>query len=613
MKIVHVLNNKAIEKDVADSELSFFLSSGNGGFAHFSTAHDPTSKYQGLFTKIGSGIFKTIEHLNPLAEEKEEKVAAIENTGYAALFHRSSFYESFFMPMRKNSLVYQLSMELPVELFFDVRKANDLRQWGRHYNVVEAAGNTVVIQFTKKTDNREDSSSGNIEYEIFVAVKHDGFISNINSGWVKRDYSLDKKRNSTSERYVYKAATIAARTFVISAAASAAAAAKEAESVFKSIDRLKKESKKHYDSLCSNQSNNETAMAANAARIALDKLTTKEGLYAGLPWFFQEWSRDELVSCAALPVAARKRIVLSYLDKILDDGRLPTTISRNYGNSHAPHSSADGVGWLFKRDSDLIDEKRLAAAEIKKLRAGLKKSIDGTLQRHSKNGFITSEKNETWMDTSFDDNGRKGACIEVQAMQLNMYGLMYKLSKEKTYLLLEKSLRQNVRKFFWNGTLLADRLNDSTARPNIFIAAYVYPQLLSRKEWETCISNSLQLLWLEWGGISTIDRIHKNFRNEYTGETNESYHRGDSWFWINNIAAIVMANVNRKKFENYIEKVVAAGTNDILWKGAIGCSSELSSAKEQRAEGCLNQAWSAATFVELLKTLKRQTIYRQGH
>ncbi|MBI2580468.1 hypothetical protein HYV85_01535 [Candidatus Woesearchaeota archaeon] len=602
MKVVHVLNNRAIEKDVSGAEEpSFFLSNSNGGFAHFSTAGSPTSKYQGLFTRAGNSLFKTIECLRPVAEE--EKVAVAENAGYSALFHHSTFYESFFMPMRRNSLVYQLSMELPVELFFDVRMANDFRQWGRHYSVFEAPGNATVIQFTKKTDSREDNSNGNAEYEMFVAVRHDGFVTNSSGEWARRSYSLDAKRNSTGERYVYKAATINAKTFVISVAADAAAAIKEANSVFNSIDKLKKASKAHYDKLCSASSNSETAMAANAARIALDKLSTEEGLYAGLPWFFQEWTRDTLISSQAFPAAAKKKVVLNYLDKILADGRLPSVVNGNYMGS--PKISADAVGWLFKRASELVEEKRFSAAEVKKVKAALKKSIDGLLKSHHRNGFVTNEKNETWMDTDFNDDGRKGICIEIQAMQLQMYSLMHKLSRNKTYLLLENSLRQNVRKFFWNGIVLADRLNDFTIRPNIFIAAYVYPQLLSKKEWETCITNALSKLWLDWGGISTIDKSHPDFRGSYTGETNESYHRGDSWFWLNNIAAIVMANTNKMKFKRYIGKIVAASTNDILWKGGIGCGSELSSAKEQRAEGSLNQAWSNATFVELVDALRR--------
>ncbi|MBI2144341.1 hypothetical protein HYU17_04300 [Candidatus Woesearchaeota archaeon] len=597
MKAVHVLNGAAAEKDVPGGEVSFFLSNNTGGFAHFAASSLPTSKFQGFFAKVGSSLFKTVEGIRPVSDDR---TVAVENAGCSALLNHSTFYEHFFIPLGRNCLVYQLSRELPVELSLDVRRASDFRQWGRHYHSYEQNG-VFVVEFAKKTDGKEDSNSGKDEFSVFVAVKHDGFIVNNNSEWVKRDYSLDRRRNSASERHVYKAAAIEARTFAIASSGSAAAAIKEACSVFKSLNQLEKAAKAHYDRLCAGKPRNETGFAVNAARIALDKLRASNGLYAGLPWFFQEWSRDEMVSCAALPAAAKKKIVLKYLDKALDDGRLPNITDGNYKPS--PNGSADSIGWLFKRASELLDRKAFTPAERKRLQNALKKSIDALLKNHQKNGFITNEKNETWMDTGFKDDGRSGVCIEIQAMQLNMYNLMHRLSKDKTYLLLEKSLRQNVRKFFWNGSILADRLNDFTVRPNIFIAACIYPQLLSVKEWEACMQNTLSKLWLDWGGIATIDQSHPSFKSEYTGETNESYHRGDSWFWLNNIAAIVMHSINRKRFGSYIKKIAAASANDILWNGAIGCASELSSAKEQRAEGCLNQAWSNATFIELASTV----------
>ncbi len=601
MKIVHVLNSAAIEKKTAVQNASFFISNNAGGFGHF--AASCTSKYQGMFNKFGSDLFRTVECIGPL---ENEGVAAVENLGHSAIIHHSTFYESFFMPQGRNCLVYQLSRELPAELFLDIRRANDFRQWGRNYKVYEKEA-IVVAEFVKKTDGREDGSSGKEEFSIFVAAKHDGSLARVNAEWIKRNYSSDAQRNSASERHVYKAVTITARTLAIAAAKTAAGAIREAELVFKNIDKLKSASKAHYNALCQagsklRKESKLLSMANDAAAIALDKLRTSSGLYAGLPWFFQEWSRDELVSCVALPATARRQVVLKYLDRILDDGRLPEVVESN--NSNSSNSNADSIGWLFKRASDLIDEDKLTAAELKKVKSGLKESIDKLLKSHLKNGFIANDKNETWMDTDFKGDSRKGVCVEIQAMQLNMYRLMYKFTKEKTYLLLENSLRQNVRKFFWNGSVLADRLNDYTIRPNIFIAAYIYPQLLSKEEWETCVQSALGKLWLDWGGLATIDKSHRNFRSEYTGETNESYHRGDSWFWINNIAAIVMSNINRVKFKNYIQKIVAASINDILWKGAIGCGSELSSAKEQRAEGCLNQAWSNATFIELIRLLK---------
>ena len=167
----------------------------------------------------------------------------------------------------------------------------------------------------------------------------------------------------------------------------------------------------------------------------------------------------------------------------------------------------------------------------------------------------------------------------------------------------EKQMAQKVKKAFWNGKILFDGASDPTIRPNVFIAAYLYPELLSVEEWEVCFENSLKSLWLSWGGLATIDKSNPLFKPEHTGQSPESYHHGDSWYWINNLAALVMQRTNKQKFRSYIEKILAASTSEILWMGAVGSHSGLSSAKQQTSEGCLSQAWSNAMFVELCQEL----------
>ena len=113
---------------------------------------------------------------------------------------------------------------------------------------------------------------------------------------------------------------------------------------------------------------------------------------------------------------------------------------------------------------------------------------------------------------------------------------------------------------FWNGNYLADGLynasRDETIRPNVFIAAYVYPSLLNNANWTKCFSYLLPKLWLDFGGLSTIDKSHHLFCNEYTGENNQSYHRGDSWYWLNNLSALVMHRIDKNKFSVYVNKIL---------------------------------------------------------
>ena len=47
-------------------------------------------------------------------------------------------------------------------------------------------------------------------------------------------------------------------------------------------------------------------------------------------------------------------------------------------------------------------------------------------------------------------------------------------------------------------------------------------------------------------------------------------------------------------------QILDASAKDILDLGLAGCASEVSSANDQRAEGCMAQAWSVGTYIEAM-------------
>ncbi len=108
---------------------------------------------------------------------------------------------------------------------------------------------------------------------------------------------------------------------------------------------------------------------------------------------------------------------------------------------------------------------------------------------------------------------------------------------------------------------------------------------------------------MPWGGLATLPPDHKLYQANHTGQDDRSYHRGDSWYFVNNIAAIVLEDIDFIKYKPIIKKIQLASVNDILQDGYMGAASEISSASVQEAKGCLAQAWSAATFVELMNIL----------
>ncbi len=169
-----------------------------------------------------------------------------------------------------------------------------------------------------------------------------------------------------------------------------------------------------------------------------------------------------------------------------------------------------------------------------------------------------------------------------------------KKAAEKT----SHGLQKQVQKSFLKGDVLGDGLGDLTIRPNIFIAAYVFPELFKKNTWESIFKKALPVLWASWGGLASIETGHKLFCETHTGVNNQSYHRGDVWYWVNNLTAIVLLEYPRLK--KYAEKIIESSTHELLWSGAIGSSAEISSFTHLQSNGCLNQTWSNATYIELL-------------
>ena len=100
-----------------------------------------------------------------------------------------------------------------------------------------------------------------------------------------------------------------------------------------------------------------------------------------------------------------------------------------------------------------------------------------------------------------------------------------------------------------------------------FLAYYFYPDLFLKSDWEIIFDNALMHLRTSWGGISSLSYKDVEFKENYTGENNLSYHRGDSWYWINNIAAIALQDLNNKKYRRDISKLMMTSTYDILKNG----------------------------------------------
>ncbi|MBW2989660.1 hypothetical protein KY358_05075 [Candidatus Woesearchaeota archaeon] len=601
MEIEHSLDKMRMKKSIR-GDAGFLLTNKRGGYLSLGIK----SRYGGLFFNVNNRVLKIIEEIRISG-----KTRGIKNSLWNIERKKGRITESFFMPLHNNSLVYELDKHTHIDLLLDIREPYDNSEWGRNYEVF-VEDRKIIVKFTKKPDARDGEKTGQEGYTVYLVIEGDDSLHYKKiGGWVKKDYDFDRKRASLPfERYVYDAMKLVSKKIVFSVSENKEAALKNAEMVLHSLSKLKEMQKKYHDvnPKCSLKKirDKEVRFAFRCAVNSLDGLLVETngdtGIYAGLPWFFQVWSRDEAISLRAMMLedefSVSKKILLKQLKNIGSEGRLP--------NRPPPikTGSADAIGWHNKRWGDLIrilSEKKLLQkyfnkGETEAISRRLEFSSKEEVKNYSHGGLASNQGSETWMDSI----SREGCRIEIQALRLNTYSLLSKLTGNKLYREMEADMKKKVREMFWNGDYLNDGADDSTIRPNIFIAAYIYPELLAKEEWEKCFKNILPKLWLSWGGLSTIEKKGPLFHNTYSGEDPKSYHSGDSWFWINNLAAIVLFRTDKKKFKDYINKIIKASSKEILWGDMVGHHAELSSAKGLRSEGCLCQAWSSAMYTELI-------------
>lgn len=613
MKIIHSINNHQIERDIDDKKnVGFLLANGLGGYAAFNKTND--SRYNGWFVSLGEKMFKIIDEIKFLSKAN---IIAVKNDFFKAeRFYDKDFSESVFFPQECNSLIYELSKKRSIEVVLDVRESYDSRNFGKVYEIWEE-DNLTIIKYAKYRNWEEDKGEGK-EYEIFIAIDANGGKIEKIGEWSQKHYDYDEKRASRPfDKYIYKALKINAKKIVFSAAFDKEAAKLEVIFVSKNTNEFEVYEKRRLgefvDEVKIDDVDKITACVAakNSMSSLIVRNSKRNGIIAGFPWFFQFWTSDQAIclkSAAEIDKNSAKKILLRDINYINENGKTYDVLNAKESGQYT--FNMDAAGWLFLRAAEMIKNGFLNKEEIKNKIVSV---IENLRKNYLKNGLIYSEAGETWMDTFYAGDLRDGARIEIQALTLSMYKIAFDFTMDEKYKVWELELRENVREKFWNGKMLADGLNDWTIRPNIFIAYYVYPELLSSAEWRICFKEALAYLWLDWGGVATIDKTLPLFYAEHTGETSESYHRGDSWYWINNLAALAMHRVDNYIFKDYVDKILEASSRELLWQGIIGHMSELSSAKEQRSEGAWAQAWSAAMYLEAMEEIKKPHEFTKGN
>ncbi len=544
------------------------LTTKTGGFVSFASPN--ITHYQGLFFMLRDELelYKTIENIS-----LDVDVTSIEALG-SKIIRRSGGVKEVFSFKDSSTLVWEVSgYSGDAIISFDFRRIHDFSDVGRIFKVSKNKHELEVV-FEKYAD---DSLADLKDRRVMKIKGIDSF--DYDENWVQRNYVYDLERKTRSDFFVNEGL----KTKVDGSL--------KLEFCFdeKPVSSRKLKVPKNDLDVCFN------------AVTSLKYEDKFNGLFAGLPWFYQFWARDELIGLKPFILKKDYKFVFEVLNR-----HLKRIDDLGYVKNRYPESelgSVDSLGWLALRYCELIDGYNLDD----KVLSEIKKEFELALKKLSpkiRDGLLFNDDLETWMDTSSENDFRRGFRVEIQALFLRVYRLINIINSKLGFELdkREYETRKKVK-----DKLFVDYLRDgfierpsNTVRPNVFLAYYVYPDLLSKKEWEKTFDVVIDNCWLEWGGFSSISKNHKLFRDTYTGITNESYHRGDSWFFVNNLAGLCMHRLNSKKYKKYVDKIVLASTKELNEMSAIGNLAEVSSAKQLSSKGCFAQLWSSSTLFELL-------------
>jgi len=346
----------------------------------------------------------------------------------------------------------------------------------------------------------------------------------------------------------------------------------------------------------------------------LNSLILDNYLPAGFPWFYENWYRDELLSMFLL--------MRTYADIITDSDYTQVNtgfITKEWSEPSVsnPKKSEYSVSSLCKSafeqrikfylyNLEYVWNKNkpngsLAADTFLFFLLNLPQDLflvhfnllENYLQKWQKEFDLDNLPNySTWMDTL----ERKNA-LEIDVLYLKVLKKFSKINKN--YIPLIKNLKERIIK----------KIKENPIDVNLIFAFLFLEDIFTLNEWKEFFEKLLKENYLSWGGIATLPLNDPKFLDEDDGEKSKAYHQGDSWYFLNNLLAYSLVKIDLKKFKNIIQKIIESSFLDLFFDGALGWSSEISSAKERKSKGSLVQTWSIASLIFLLSFLQNFNIF----
>jgi glycogen debranching enzyme len=355
-----------------------------------------------------------------------------------------------------------------------------------------------------------------------------------------------------------------------------------------------------------------------------------KGIWAGLPWFKDNWGRDTFIALPGTLLVSglfddARDVILNFL-RYQDQNPASPTYGRIPNRVTSPtdviYNTADGTPWLVRELYEYLQhtgDLDLARETYPQIRLAL----DAAIQREADaEGFLAHDDADTWMDARIMGNlpwsARGNRANDVQALWHNALLVGERLAgyaddphSAQRWRALADTLRANFAKRFWNPRkrLLADRIlpnnrRDEKVRPNqlMVLSIPMIEPLLDDDQADAVVANAVSELLFPHGIASLSPRdpyFHPYHHNDDWHHFDAAYHNGTVWGWNAGFAVTALCLRRQTALASKLARNLA---RQILDLGCRGSMSELIEAIPRKRNqlvlsGTWAQAWSTAEFV----------------
>lgn len=355
------------------------------------------------------------------------------------------------------------------------------------------------------------------------------------------------------------------------------------------------------------------------------------GIWAGLPWFRDNWGRDTFIALpGTLLVSGRfeeaRAALAAFAERQQRDptspdyGRVPNRVATNQPTIY---NTVDGTPWLLRAGLEYVrysGDVEFADALIALARI----YVDGAQRHLDEQHLLTHADADTWMDARVYENGpawspRGDRAVEIQALWITALESAAELAEARGqgsdaqgWRAQAQRAREAVLKRFVIDGRIADRLRpdgsaDLARRPNaLMLISVPWTPILDAGAEAQLLRDSVEHLLFPYG-IASLEPTHPWFHPRHEAlrhgqpelhHKDAAYHNGTVWGWN---AGFTITALNRHGQQELAWRLTRELARQILEVGARGSMSELLDAAlgedgQPVPSGTFAQSWSVAEF-----------------